>query len=204
MIKKKPVLSQTHQKIHIEAGKNDQKIDLGKGQLIDAPSKVTAKTYTKMFENGEQSGKEQLIVSSDNGVNSKIVEGKNGDHLDNEDFKEARVDLISKGETPTSDTHLHPNEIDVNGHLIKVGAASPSDEDKLPENNIGNTKPCVLLGYKDASIPNPNQIGGTSSLKPQRAIGFYDTNGPIGSPQGYSFSSFVNLINKIFNENGNQ
>lgn len=58
---------------NIGDGKNDQKIDLWKGKLIDAPSLETVNTYQEMFTNGEKSGKEQLIVCCDNGKNSKIV-----------------------------------------------------------------------------------------------------------------------------------
>lgn len=153
-----------------------------------------------MYEQADKSGLEQLIVGSDNGKTSKIVEGESGTQLNNENFKEARIDLLSQGETPTWDAHLHANLKNASGDIIAVGEMKLSPEDTDPNNNKGNTKPCVLLGYKDVTMSN-NQFGGSVEKKVAPRIGFYNINGPIGKESGYSFSNFSRTTRQI---NANQ
>ena len=197
-------------KTHVEDGKNDKKIVLtesnnqtvidkaiAKNEVVDVPSNGTVDKFQKMFNQADKSGLEQLIVGSDNGKTSKIVEGESGTHLNNENFKEARVDLVSQGETPTWDAHLHANKMDEQGEIISVGKMKLSGDDTDRSNNEGNTKPCVLLGYEDVTMSDVNQINGNIPIQTAPRIGFYNTNGPIGRESGYSFSKFVKTVKTI-------
>jgi hypothetical protein len=53
-------------------------------------------------------------------------------------------------------------------------------------------------GAKTIIPPSPNQIGGVSEVKTERAIGFYTSQGPIQDQKNpIKFSDFQRAVKKI-------
>lgn len=94
------------------------------------------------------------------------------------------------------DAHTHPLEKDENGNILNVGTPNPSAADMAA--TVGDKK-YVILGYTQTVIPPPSgQIGGAGEVKTERAIGFYNSQGPIQDQKNpIKFSDFQRTVKKI-------
>jgi RHS repeat-associated protein len=190
---------------HVEDGKTDKVFVLttskkeadadaaiNSGNTIAVPSSSVVDKMDDAYNKTEASGKESYFVVGKKGEISKTVEGTEID-VPREKISEAKADLVSKGDRMDYDVHTHPNEYDKDGNIVNVGAPSPSPGDK----SGGRTVPDVVLGYQQEVIqPSSNTIGGTATIKTDKAIGFYNSGGKIISVKYDDFKGAVRRANK--------
>lgn len=166
-------------------------------QITDGQVKQIDDIYA--FAQNDKTGIEQGFMFGQKGLSSKTVTGKEGE-VDNSAWREARADLVEKGDKPASDAHLHPLQYDSDGKLVGYGLPTPSvgpGKDTDPKNNQGNTQPSMVLGFKEEIRPLPsNQIGGTPERRYVPRVGFYNTGGAIIQIDYSDLKRAIQKINK--------
>ena len=90
---------------------------------------------------------------------------------------------------------------DSEGNVISYGLPKPSDTDTKPDNNVGYSKPSIVLGYTQIDKSDFNTIGGKRNYEYVRSIGYYNTSGLIHKGS-FNFDKFVQTVRKINKANG--
>lgn len=162
------------------------------GNIILVPTQEILDKMIEAYKATEADHLEQYIAVGKEGKSSAIIPGSSGE-VNAEQTKQARRDLIKKGDVFLYSIHSHPNPIGADGNIMKVGLPTPSDTDMV--NNRKGT-PDVILGYKQKTIfPNPNRIDNdTQPIEVTQRIGFFNSSKSIID---IDFKDFIDAVKKI-------